>query len=207
LLSCLRLCQWSHVSWRPVFCTVEEEDVCRPDVVECVRGTVTEVWDDANSDDCLSGGGAKDIAAEPDEVTDARKDGWAVTPSSTPSFLPTTVVLILSSLSNPSPTLLSLPQGQSPKFNDVSSPSSIFTSPSSKLRSDASNLSVISLLRCFSRKTAGGQRGFPIGILLLCNFLNFLLRLSTVQFRLGYLKNGSLQLFLMQSMKLGELPQ
>jgi hypothetical protein len=65
---------------------LKEEYDCRPDVVELVWGTVAEVLDKANPDDCLSNGGAKDIAAEPDEVTDACKNGRAGTPSSTPSF-------------------------------------------------------------------------------------------------------------------------
>jgi hypothetical protein len=74
---------------------VEEEDDCRLDVVELVRINVAEVCNATNSDDYLSGGGAEDIAAEPHEVIDAHKDGWAVTSSSTPSFPSTTVVLIL----------------------------------------------------------------------------------------------------------------
>ncbi len=66
---------------------VVEEDNCHPDVVELVRSNLAEVCNATNSDDCLSGGGAKDIAVEPGD-TDARKDGWAVIPSSTPHFHP-----------------------------------------------------------------------------------------------------------------------
>jgi hypothetical protein len=75
--------------------------------MEEVWGTVKEVWDEANSDDCLSGG-AKDNAAEPAAVPDAHEDIGEVNLSSTPLFPPTTVVLRLSSLSNPSPTSSSL---------------------------------------------------------------------------------------------------
>jgi hypothetical protein len=74
---------------------VEEEDYCCPNAVEEVWGPVEEVWDEADSGDCLSGG-AKDDAAEPAAVTDALKDGREVTLSSTPSFPQTTVVLRLS---------------------------------------------------------------------------------------------------------------
>jgi hypothetical protein len=75
-----------------------------------------------------------------------------------------------------------------PKFTAVASLCSKFSSPSSKLRSNVSNLLIISILKfkCFARGTAGGQRGSLVGISLLCSSLNFLLRLSTVWFRLGY---------------------
>jgi hypothetical protein len=45
---------------------VNEKNDCHLDVVELVRGNVADVCDAANSDACLSGGGAEDVAAEPD---------------------------------------------------------------------------------------------------------------------------------------------
>ena len=158
-----------------------EEDDCRPDVVELARTTVAALL-------------SRVTATEPTpDDTDAREDGQALGASSPSSPAPTTVLVssptpaVLkssSSSSNPTPTSSSL--RSPPKFAGAVSPPSKLSSPSSELRSDASNVQIISTRKHFARRTAGGQRGSPVGFFLLCSSLNFLLKLSMDRFRLGY---------------------
>jgi hypothetical protein len=139
----------------------EEDDYC-PDVVELAQTTMAAL---------LSRGVNNGNAMEPTlDDTDACEDGRALGASSPPSPTPTSVLVsspttaVLKSYSfssNPTPTSLSLQSP--PKFAGAASPSSKLSPTSSELRSDASNLRIISTRKRFARQTAGGQRGSPVG--------------------------------------------